>query len=62
MSYKSEARKFLEKSGIDPDIFDWDIPEIMADFARIKVGEQTGENPVGKVLHVLDGPGAAFDR
>lgn len=39
MSYKTEARDFLEKSGIDPDIFDWDIAEIMADFARVKVGE-----------------------
>jgi hypothetical protein len=39
MSYKTEAREFLEKSGIDPDIFDWDIAEIMADFAHVKVGE-----------------------
>jgi hypothetical protein len=39
MSYKDDAREFLEKSGIDPDIFDWDIPEIMADFARVKAGE-----------------------
>jgi hypothetical protein len=39
MSYKDEARTFLEKAGIDPDIFDWDIAEIMADFARVKVGE-----------------------
>ena len=39
MSYKAEAREFLEKSGIDPDIFDWDIAEVMADFAHVKVGE-----------------------
>jgi hypothetical protein len=39
MSYKDEAREFLEKAGIDPDIFDWDIAQIMADFADIKVGE-----------------------
>jgi hypothetical protein len=39
MSYKTEAREFLEKAGIDPDIFDWDLAEIMADFARVKVGE-----------------------
>jgi mono/diheme cytochrome c family protein len=43
MSYKDDARIFLEKAGIDPDIFDWDIAEIMADFAAIKVGEATSE-------------------
>ena len=41
MTYENEAREFLEKSGIDPDIFDWDIAEVMADFARVKVGEVT---------------------
>ena len=41
MSYKTEAREFLERSGVDPDIFDWDIAEIMADFAHVKVGEST---------------------
>jgi hypothetical protein len=43
MSYKDEAREFLEKAGIDPDIFDWDIAEIMADFAHVKVGEATNK-------------------
>jgi hypothetical protein len=39
MSYKDDARQFLERAGIDADIFGWDIAEIMADFALIKVGE-----------------------
>lgn len=59
LSYKDEARTFLEKSGIDPDIFDWDIAEIMADFARVKVGEQGSDLPraiaqYGRIWEALD--------
>ena len=43
MGYKAEARDFLEKSGIEPDIFDLDIAEIMADFSHVKVGEATSK-------------------